>query len=79
MVAANAALKEPDEVAEAALHVMTADRPKRRYMVTPNLDQATLTIKAALGKVAQLNRDQPYEFSREELIEMLDAALVADY
>ncbi len=79
MVAANEALKEPDEVAEAALHVMTADKPKRRYMVTPNLEQATLTINAALGKVAQLNRDQPYEFSREQLIEMLDAALAAEY
>lgn len=79
MVAANAALKEPDEVAEAALHVMTSDEPKRRYMVTPNLEQATLTIKAALGKVAQLNRDQTYEFSREQLIEMLDEALAAEY
>lgn len=79
MVAANAALKEPDEVAEAALHVMTSDEPKRRYMVTPNLEQATLTIKAALGKVAQLNRDQTYEFSREQLIEMLDEALADEY
>lgn len=79
MVAANAALKEPDEVAEAALHVMTSDAPKRRYMVTPNLEQATLTIRAALGKVAQLNRGQPYEFSREQLIDMLDEALAAEY
>ncbi|MDJ0760177.1 MAG: SDR family oxidoreductase [Woeseiaceae bacterium] len=79
MVASNEGLKEPDEVAEAALHVMTAEKPKRRYMVTPNLEQATLTISAALGKVAQLNRDQPYEFSRQQLIEMLDEALAAEY
>ena len=79
MVAANAALKDPDEVAEAALHVMTSDQPKRRYMVTPNKQQADMTIRAALGKVAQLNRDQPYELSRDELIDMLDEALAADY
>lgn len=72
-------LKEPHEVADAALHAMSAEKPKRRYMVVPKQEEAEITIRAALGKVAQLNRDQPYEYSRDELIEMLDAALAADY
>ncbi len=79
MIDANAKLKEPDEVADAALHVMSAESPRRRYMVVPNADQAERTIRAALGKVVQLNQDQPYTYSRDELIALLDEALAADY
>lgn len=67
--------KEPDEVAEAFVHAMGAENPKRHYMVVPNEREAEITIRAALYRLVELNRDQPYAYSREELIEMLDEAL----
>ncbi|MHC4823000.1 MAG: SDR family oxidoreductase [Planctomycetota bacterium] len=67
--------KEPDEVAEAFLEALNDPKPKRRYMVVPNEQEARLTLNAALQKVVQLNEDQAYTFDRGQLIEMLDAAL----
>ena len=73
----NAGMRAPDPVAEAALHALFADEPKRRYMVTPDQREAEMTIKAALGRIAQLNADQPYSYSREEMVAMLEEALAA--
>jgi len=67
--------REPDDVAEAALHAMFDPDPKRRYMVVPNLQQATLTIRRSLEKAVELNQDQTYSFSRQELVQMLDDIL----
>jgi len=69
--------KEPDEVAAAFLHALTAEDPKLRYMVVPNQREAEITIKAALQRVVSLNEQQPYTYDREQLIEMLDEALKA--
>lgn len=70
--------KDPDEVAEAALHALFADQPKRRYMVVPNRDEAGWTINAAINRLVQQNEQQEHAFSRAELIEMLDTAMAAD-
>jgi len=51
--------------------------PKRRYMVVPNEGEAEFTIRAALQELAQLNEDQRFSFSRDELVAMLDDALAA--
>jgi NAD(P)-dependent dehydrogenase (short-subunit alcohol dehydrogenase family) len=67
--------KDPDEVADAVYDLLTVDKPKRRYMVTPNEDQAQGTIKAAMRRVVQLNHDQPYQYDREGLISVLDELL----
>jgi NAD(P)-dependent dehydrogenase (short-subunit alcohol dehydrogenase family) len=69
--------EEPDDVAEAALHFMTSDRPKRRYMVVPNEREAAITIQQIMMEMVQLNEDHAFSFSRDELIEMLDAAMEA--
>lgn len=69
--------KEPDEVAAAFLHALTAERPKPHYMVVPNAREAEMTIRAAIRRVVELNRDQPYELDREGLIKLLDEALGA--
>ena len=74
----NAQLKEPDEVAEAVVHALFAEKPKLRYMVAPDREEATLTIRTALQRVAQLNADQPYSFSAEELSVMLKEAMAAE-
>lgn len=67
--------KDPDEVAEAALHAMFDVAPKLRYMVVPNQKEASWTVGKAMQKMVQLNADQPYTFSREQLIQMLDQAM----
>jgi NAD(P)-dependent dehydrogenase (short-subunit alcohol dehydrogenase family) len=70
-----AQFKEPDEVAEAFLHAMTSDDPKRRYLVVPNQGEAQFTIQAALNKVVQLNDDHAHSFDKEELLKMLSDAI----
>ncbi|MGB5468937.1 MAG: SDR family oxidoreductase, partial [Woeseiaceae bacterium] len=67
--------KSPAEVAEAALHAMSSDKPLLRYMVVPNEREAGITIGKALQEVIQLNEWQAYSYSREQLIEKLDAAM----
>lgn len=71
----NESMKEPDEVAQAVLHLMTSDAPKKRYMVAPNPRQAAVTIRAVLERVVQLNTDQPYSYDRNELVALLDELL----
>jgi len=71
----SAAQKEPDVVADAILDLMTAENPKRRYLVTPNERQAQTTITAALRRIVQLNHDQPYSYDRDGLIAVLDELL----
>ena len=71
----NATRKEPDEVADAVLDLMSAENPKRRYMVTANERQAQAAIKAAMRRLLQLNHDQPYNYDREGLIAVLDELL----
>jgi len=68
---------EPVAVAAAVEHALFADKPKRRYMVTPDQRQAEVTLQHALRRVAELNADQEFSYSRDELVEMLDAALEA--
>ena len=69
--------KEPDEVAEAVLHALFDENPKRRYMVVPNQREAEITIRKAIQELVQLNEGHKYSYDRESLIEMLDEALVA--
>lgn len=67
--------KEPDDVADAAMHAMFSDAPKRRYMTVPNEDEARWAIGSMVRELAELNDWQAYAFTREELIAMLDEAM----
>jgi NAD(P)-dependent dehydrogenase (short-subunit alcohol dehydrogenase family) len=67
--------KEPDEVSEAFMHALFDDAPLRRYLVVPGPDQQAATINKQISELAELNQWGPYQYSRDELIEMLDAAL----
>jgi hypothetical protein len=71
----NEAMKDPVEVAQAVLHLMSSDAPKRRYMVTPNAEQAAMTIRKSMERMLQLNEGQPYSYSRDELVALLDELL----
>ena len=67
--------KEPDEVSQAAQHFFTSDKPLRRYMVVPAEGEAAWAIDKAIREVVEYNQWQAYSYSREQLIEKLDAAL----
>jgi hypothetical protein len=67
--------KEPDEVTEAFMHALFSDKPLLRYMVVPNQREAELTIGIKLNELVQLNQWSPHSYSRDELVQMLDAAL----
>ena len=41
-------------------------------MVTPNQQQADSTMKATLRRLLQLNHDQEFSYSRDELVALLD-------
>jgi NAD(P)-dependent dehydrogenase (short-subunit alcohol dehydrogenase family) len=69
--------KEPDEVAAAVLHGLFDSKPKARYMVVPNQEEAQRTIGEAIKELVELNEGQPYSYNREQLIEMIDAAMAA--
>ena len=66
---------EPIDVAEAVIHALFDEDPKRRYMVVPSQAQARGTIRRAIEKVVELNEGHQFSFDRETLISMLDAAL----
>ena len=66
---------DPLPVAEAFLNAMSSESPKRRYMVTPNQGEATLTIRAALKRAAQLNQTQEFSLDRKALHALLDEEL----
>lgn len=70
--------KEPDEVSAAVRDALFGEYPKRRYMVVPNEQEAGWTIRQMFTELVQLNTGQPYEFTREELIAMLDEALAPE-
>jgi NAD(P)-dependent dehydrogenase (short-subunit alcohol dehydrogenase family) len=70
--------KEPDEVTDAFVHALFDDKPLRRYMVVPNEEQQQMTIGTKVQELVQLNQWGPYSYSRDELVEMLDAALAGD-
>ena len=67
---------ETGKVAAAVLHSMSAEKPKRRYLLTSEM-YAVMPIWALIRRLAEINHDQPYEFSRDELVQMLDRVLAA--
>lgn len=67
--------KEPDEVSEAFMHALFDDKPLRRYVVVPNEEEQSRTIRTKISELVQLNTWGPYSYTRDELIALLDEAL----
>ena len=65
----------PDDVSAALVKFLADESPKRRYMVVPNEFQAEITVRQLLIEMVQLNEGQRYEYSRDELVAMLDEVL----
>ncbi|MEO1245299.1 MAG: SDR family oxidoreductase [Pseudomonadota bacterium] len=63
---------EPTPVAEAVLDFFTTDQPKLRYMVSASQAEVDYTLSRALQKVVELNHDQTFSRSVEELTATLE-------
>ena len=46
-------------------------------MVVPNQQEAEVTIRQAIRELTQLNERQEYTYTRDQLIAMLDDALLS--
>ncbi len=68
---------DPQPVADAVLDFFTADQPKLRYLVTPNEREAALAIRGTLRRALELNQDQEFSLSRDQLVALLDQLLSA--
>ena len=69
--------KEPDDVADSAIHAMFSAEPKRRYLTVPNEEEARWAIGSMIRELAELNDWQAYSYTREELMAMLDEAMAS--
>ena len=68
----------PDAVADAALDALTSASARRRYLVVPVANQATIVLRQLMDEIVQLNGNQPYTLDRDALVKMLDDALARD-
>jgi len=62
----------PDAVADAIQHALFAQVPKEHYLVVPGPFQAQITIGKGFEEILNLNHDQEYSYSRDELIALMD-------
>lgn len=69
--------KEPDEVSAAIMQALFDESPKPNYLVVPNEEEAGWTIRKIIEEMAELNADQAYTYSDDELIEMVREATAA--
>jgi NAD(P)-dependent dehydrogenase (short-subunit alcohol dehydrogenase family) len=67
--------KEPTPVADAAVHALFSEQPKRRYMVVPNQAEADMTLRSVLRRVAMLNNDHEFSKDTSDLIKDLEQAM----
>ena len=56
-------------------HAIASDDPKRRYLVTPNEEEASIAIRTTMQELVQLNQGRQYSYDRDELIAILDEVL----
>lgn len=63
--------KNPKDVADAALHFMSSETPKFRYMVAPNQKQASSIVRASIAKALQLNSGHVHSLDQATLIKIL--------
>jgi NAD(P)-dependent dehydrogenase (short-subunit alcohol dehydrogenase family) len=67
--------KDPEDVALAVKRALADEKPSRRYMVTPNKEMAELFVKKEVEKLVQINGNQPYALTRDQLVALIDSVL----
>ena len=68
-------LEEPDAVADTALRAVSEKTPSRRYLVVPNEGEMAWVTGSAIERLAELNANHAYSYSKEALTEMLHRAM----
>jgi len=67
--------KDPGEVAVVVDKALFESNPKRRYMVAPDAQQASVAIQSQIEHLVEINSNQPYAYDRDALVKLLDGAL----
>lgn len=63
----------PDAVAAAIEQALFDEQPKEHYLVVPEQVEAGWTIAKAAEEMLQLNANHEYSYSRDELVDLIDA------
>lgn len=64
-------------VINAIEHALLSDTPRPRYLAVATSREADNLTRRKLQQLVELNGDQPFAYSRDELVKMLDEALAA--
>jgi NAD(P)-dependent dehydrogenase (short-subunit alcohol dehydrogenase family) len=67
--------KDPGEVAAVIDKALFEPNPKRRYLVAPDAQQASVAIQSQIEHLVEINSNQPYAYDRDALVKLLDVAL----
>lgn len=67
--------KDPGEVAAVVDKALFEPNPKRRYLVAPDAQQASVAIQSQIEHLVEINNNQPYAYDRDALVKLLDVAL----
>ena len=70
-------LKGPEEVADVVYSALSADPPKRRYLVVPNEQEMAWVMGSAVQRLAELNGGHQFSYSEEQLLNMIRSAVEA--
>jgi NAD(P)-dependent dehydrogenase (short-subunit alcohol dehydrogenase family) len=62
----------PDKVSAVIQHALFDDDPKEHYLVVPEAFEAYITIGKSFEELLNLNHEQEYSYSRDELIGIMD-------
>ncbi len=74
---APAAAPDYSPVINAIEHALLSDAPRPRYLAVATAREADSLMRRTLQQLVELNAEQPFAYSRDELVKMLDEALAA--
>lgn len=76
-IAGVAAMKteEPNAVSVAVKHALSAQTPRRRYLVVPNEAEAQWVIGSAVTRLAEMNTAQEHAFTATQLTDMVEGSM----
>ena len=67
--------RPPDIVAVAIEHALQDENPKEHYLVASEKFEAMITIGKSFEELLNLNYDQEFSYTREQLIAIMDEEL----
>ena len=68
-------LREPVEVADAVRDALSAEQPRRRYLVVPNEEEMAWVTGSAVRRLAELNGDHAFSYTTEELTNLIRSSI----